>query len=164
MRKARTKERWTWGRDSIASLWKVGVTAHHKVNTFLTWLKTLFKRLKFELIIISYKPCETAEQQWELLKQQHIRALSPPAKQLQWIQYILTQGNNTMCTLLRRVEPYVKKNHNAYIGIGAFGASSTRLLGIIYKILYTIHRHIWRLIILDVSSDSSLGLLYISHH
>ena len=26
----------TWGRDSIASLWKVGVTAHHNVNTFLT--------------------------------------------------------------------------------------------------------------------------------
>ena len=26
----------TCGRDSIASLWNVGVTAHHSVNTFLT--------------------------------------------------------------------------------------------------------------------------------
>lgn len=34
----------TWGRDSMASLWKVGVTAHHNVNTFLTWLSKSCKQ------------------------------------------------------------------------------------------------------------------------
>ena len=49
----------------------------------MTWLS--IEEMKIEIqgnCQFFYQPCETAEQQWELLKQQHIPAPSPPAKRL----------------------------------------------------------------------------------
>ena len=96
----------TCGRDSIASLWNVGVTAHHSVNTFLTCSvrgimdrEAWFSDQKFFMSCNFHQPCGTNGQRWAASRQKHSPTPSPPSSwclgHISDLRIILTSLSNS---------------------------------------------------------------------